>query len=102
MPKGGQQHRRPDLQATTTQENPGHAAEEPLLRRCLAAADATFDDVVKLTCFVTDTAHMPAIREARTALIPDDRLPAASAVQVVSLVRPQCLMEVEAFGVVAQ
>lgn len=30
------------------------------LGRCLAAAGATFDDVVKLTYFVTDMAHMPA------------------------------------------
>ncbi|MDT7840091.1 RidA family protein [Streptomyces justiciae] len=71
------------------------------LRRALAAAGATFDDVVKLTYFVTDMAHMPAIRVARAAHIPDDRLPAASAVQVASLVRPEFLMEVEAFAVVA-
>jgi enamine deaminase RidA (YjgF/YER057c/UK114 family) len=71
------------------------------LRRCLAAADATFDDVVKLTYFVTDMAHMPAIRAARAAHIPDDRLPAASAVQVSALVRPEFLIEVEAFAVVA-
>ncbi|MEV5354528.1 RidA family protein [Streptomyces sp. NPDC052693] len=70
------------------------------LRRCLAAAGATFDDVVKLTYFVTDMAHMPAIRAARAAHIPDDRLPAASAVQVAGLVRPDCLMEIEAFAVV--
>ncbi|MFI8164923.1 RidA family protein [Streptomyces sp. NPDC085931] len=70
------------------------------LRRCLAAAGATFDDVVKLTYFVTDMAHMPAIRAARAGHIPDDRLPAASAVQVAGLVRPDCLMEIEAFAVV--
>lgn len=70
------------------------------LRRCLAAAGATFDDVVKLTYFVTDMAHMPALRTARTEHIPDDRLPAASAVQVAALVRPEFLMEVEAFAVV--
>ncbi|WP_309095009.1 RidA family protein [Streptomyces sp.] len=70
------------------------------LRRCLAAAGATFDDVVKLTCFVTDMAHLPAIRAARAAHIPDDRLPAASAVRVAGLVRPDCLMEIEAFAVV--
>ena len=70
------------------------------LRRCLASADATFDDVVKLTYFVTDMAHMPTIREARAAHIPDDRLPAASAVQVAALVRPEFLMEIEAFAVV--
>ncbi|MFI9340988.1 RidA family protein [Streptomyces sp. NPDC052773] len=70
------------------------------IRRCLAAAGATFDDVVKLTYFVTDMAHMPAIRAARAAHIPDARLPAASAVQVAALVRPEFLMEVEAFAVV--
>jgi enamine deaminase RidA (YjgF/YER057c/UK114 family) len=72
------------------------------LRRCLAAAGATFDDVVKLTFFVTDMAHMPAVRAARAEHIPDDRLPAASAVQVVSLVRPEFLMEIEAFAVVGE
>ncbi|MEU9573616.1 RidA family protein [Streptomyces massasporeus] len=71
------------------------------LRRCLAAAGATFDDVVKLTYYVTDMAHMPAVRAARAEHIPDDRLPAASAVQVAALVRPEFLLEVEAFAVVA-
>ncbi|MFJ3669184.1 RidA family protein [Streptomyces sp. NPDC090106] len=71
------------------------------LRRCLASAGATFDDVVKLTYFVTDMAHMPAVREARTAHIPDDRLPAASAVQVAALIRPEFLMEIEAFAIVS-
>ncbi|MFE0821564.1 RidA family protein [Streptomyces sp. NPDC058794] len=70
------------------------------LRRCLAAAGATFDDVVKLTFFVTDMAHMSAIRAARAEHISDDRLPAASAVQVAALVRPEFLMEIEAFAVV--
>lgn len=72
------------------------------LRRCLAAAGSTFDDVVKLTYFVTDMAHMPAIRAARAEHIPDDRLPAASAVQVAALVRPEFLLEVEAFAVVPE
>lgn len=69
------------------------------LRRCLAAAGATFDEVIKLTYFVTDMAHMPAIRAARAEHIPDDRLPAASAVRVAGLVRPEFLMEIEAFAV---
>ncbi|MER5534958.1 RidA family protein [Streptomyces mirabilis] len=72
------------------------------LRRCLAAAGATFDDVVKLTFFVTDMAHMPAVRAARDAHIPADRLPAASAVQVAALVRPEFLMEIEAYAVVSE
>ncbi|MFF3879217.1 RidA family protein [Streptomyces sp. NPDC001978] len=70
------------------------------LRRCLAAAGATFEDVVKLTHFVTDMAYLPAVRAARAAHIPDDRLPASSAVQVAALVAPQFLLEVEAFAVV--
>jgi enamine deaminase RidA (YjgF/YER057c/UK114 family) len=81
----------PEAQARQVFEN---------LRRCLAAAGASFDDVVKLTYFVTDTAHLPAIRTARAAHIPEDRLPAASAVQVAALVRPEFLMEIEAFAVV--
>ncbi|MFE2424431.1 RidA family protein [Streptomyces hokutonensis] len=72
------------------------------LRRCLAAAGAGFDDVVKLTYFITDMAHMPAVRAARAAHIPDDRLPAASAVQVAALVRPEFLMEIEAFAVIGE
>ncbi|MER6211328.1 RidA family protein [Streptomyces sp. NPDC001642] len=72
------------------------------LRRCLASAGAGFDDVVKLTYFVTDMAHMSAIRTARAAHIPDDRLPAASAVQVAALVRSEFLMEIEAFAVIAE
>src|SRR3954462_891482 len=65
------------------------------LGRCLAAAGAGFDDVVKLTFFVTDMAYLPAIRAARAEHIPDDRLPTASAVQVAALVRPEFLMEIE-------
>lgn len=72
------------------------------LRRCLTAAGATFDDVVKLTYFVTDTAYLPAIRSARAEHIPDDRLPASSAVQVTALVRPEFLLEIEAFAVLGE
>jgi len=72
------------------------------LRRCLAAAGATFDDVVKLTFFVTDMAYMPAVRAARDEHISPDRLPAASAVQVAALVSPDFLMEIEAFALLPE
>lgn len=72
------------------------------LRRCLAAAGATFDDVVKLTYFVTDVADLPAVREARDEVIDPDRLPASSAVQVAALFRPELLMEIEAFAIVPE
>ncbi|QXE33957.1 RidA family protein [Streptomyces sp. GMY02] len=70
------------------------------LRRCLAAAGAGFADVVKLTYFVTDVAHLPAVREARDAVIDTARPPASSAVQVAALFRPELLVEIEAFAIV--
>lgn len=69
------------------------------LRRCLLAAGGGFDDVVKLTYFVTDMAYMPAIRAARDAHMDPERLPASSAVRVAGLVAPQFLMEIEAYAV---
>ncbi|WP_306316338.1 MULTISPECIES: RidA family protein [unclassified Streptomyces] len=69
------------------------------LRRCLAAAGASFDDVVKMTYFVTDMTHMPAVRQARDEFLDPARLPAASAVRVAGLVGPDFLMEIEAFAV---
>jgi enamine deaminase RidA (YjgF/YER057c/UK114 family) len=71
------------------------------LRRCLAAAGAGFGDVIKLTYFVTDVAHMPAIRAARDELLGTDRLPASTAVQVAALVSPEFLLEVEALALIA-
>jgi enamine deaminase RidA (YjgF/YER057c/UK114 family) len=68
------------------------------LARCLAAAGATFDDVIKLTYYVTDAAHMPAIRAVRAEFAGTDNLPASTAVQVVALVRPELLLEIEAFA----
>ncbi|MEU0644088.1 RidA family protein [Streptomyces umbrinus] len=72
------------------------------LRRCLASAGATFDDVVKLTFFVKDMAYMPAVRAARDEHISPGRLPAASAVQVAALVSPDFLMEIEAFALLPE
>ncbi|MEU9038828.1 RidA family protein [Streptomyces sp. NPDC048352] len=69
------------------------------LRRCLAAAGAGFEDVVKLTYYVTDVAHLPAVRAARDEVIAADRLPASTAVQVAALFRPELLLEVEAFAI---
>ncbi|WP_398857488.1 MULTISPECIES: RidA family protein [Streptomyces] len=70
------------------------------LRRCLAGAGASFDDVVKLTYFLTDVAHLPVIREVRDEFVDAGRLPASSAVQVVALFRPELLIEVEALAMV--
>jgi Endoribonuclease L-PSP len=47
------------------------------LRRCLAAAGLSFDDVIKLTYYLTDVAHLPAVRAVRDEFIDTGRrLPA--------------------------
>ena len=71
------------------------------LQRCLAEADATFSDVVKLTFYVTDVANLPAVRIARDEVIDTARPPASTAVQVSALFRPELLLEVEAFAIIA-
>jgi enamine deaminase RidA (YjgF/YER057c/UK114 family) len=70
------------------------------LDRCLAAAGAGFGDVVKLTFFVLDIADLPAVRQARDAVIDTARPPASTAVQVSALFAPGYLLEVEALALV--
>jgi len=80
----------PEAQARQVFEN---------LRRCLAAADATFADVVKLTIYVTDLATMAAVRAVRDEYVDTARPPASSAVQVAGLVLPELLLEIDALAV---
>src|SRR5262245_48826144 len=69
------------------------------LAAALAAADAGFDDVVKITVFVTDVAHVQAFRDLRDRAFAGARLPASTFVQVARLVRPELMIEVEAIAV---
>ncbi|MER7044749.1 RidA family protein [Streptomyces jumonjinensis] len=84
--------------------DPGAQARQVFenLRRCLAEAGATFDDVVKLTYFVTDISHMEQVRIARDEVLHPDRLPASSAVQVSALILPELLVEIEAYAVLGE
>ncbi|WKU49580.1 RidA family protein [Streptomyces sp. VNUA116] len=68
------------------------------MERCLAAAGATFDDVIKLTYFVTDIAFVPRILSARDEFIDTERPPASTVVQIVALYRPDLLLEVDALA----
>ncbi|TWD81398.1 enamine deaminase RidA (YjgF/YER057c/UK114 family) [Kribbella amoyensis] len=70
------------------------------LDRCLAAAGATFADVVKLNFFVTDVGILPAVRTARDEHVDTANPPASTAVQVVALFKPELVPEVEAYAVV--
>ncbi|REK84537.1 RidA family protein [Streptomyces inhibens] len=71
------------------------------MQRCLAAAGATFADVMKLTYYVTDIAHVPQILAARDEFIDTSRPPASTVVQVVALYHPDLLLEVDAFALLS-
>jgi len=66
------------------------------LERALAAEDATWSDVIKLTYFVTDTAEMAAIRSVRDEFVDTATPPASSLFRVAGLVHPDLLIEIEA------
>ncbi|GAB3837813.1 Rid family hydrolase [Kribbella italica] len=71
------------------------------LDACLSAAGASFADVVKLNFYVTDIGVLPAVRVVRDQYVDTANPPASTAVQVVALFRPELVLEVEAYAVVA-
>ena len=67
------------------------------IRAVLAEAGATMDDVVKITCFITDTSRYAEYSAARAEAFPNN-IPASSTVTVADLVLPGMLVEVEALA----
>ena len=65
------------------------------LARILESVGATFADVIKVTIYIVDVAHRPAIQEVRYQYF-GDTLPASTMVVVAGLVRPEFLLELEA------
>lgn len=65
---------------------------------CLAAAGATFADIVKVTTFLTDIDDRSRINPVREEFFGDAR-PASTLVEVSALVLPEFLIEVEAVAV---
>ena len=86
-----------DLRAQTTQifEN---------LKIALAAAGATFENVVKITWYVKNyqPQQLPVIREVRDTYIGKAALPASTLVGVTSLFQEDYLLEVDAIAVVPE
>ncbi|AKU18602.1 RidA family protein [Luteipulveratus mongoliensis] len=70
--------------------------------RCLTAAGASFDDVVKVTYFLTDIRNIPLLRDALWSRIKPENRWASSAVQVSALFEPGFLLEVEAMALVSE
>ena len=59
---------------------------------------ATFDNIVKVTIFITDMSHFKEIHEVRAKYFKKD-FPASTLVQVSRLVDEDMLIEIEAFAV---
>ena len=80
----------------------GAQAEQIFVNRAagLAAAGATFRDVVKLTIYVTSVAELPAFRRARDRHVNTESPPASTLVQVAGLALPGLLIEIDATAVV--
>jgi 2-iminobutanoate/2-iminopropanoate deaminase len=72
------------------------------LRAGLAAADAEFDDVVKLNFYILDMRHIPVLREVRDQYVNLAAPPASTLVQVSRLFRDDVLLEVEAIAAVPE
>jgi enamine deaminase RidA (YjgF/YER057c/UK114 family) len=72
------------------------------LDAALAAAGATFRDVVKITYFVVDLKpeHVGHIREVRRKYLDAQNPPASSLIGVAALVVPEWLIEIELVAVV--
>lgn len=71
------------------------------LRLVLAAAGATFADVIKFGVFVTDIGILPIVREVRDRYVDTAHPPASTAVQVRALFRPGYVVEIDALAVVS-
>jgi len=69
------------------------------LKTALAAAGATFKDVVKMNTYMTDVSQIQAVRDVRGRYF-GDVAPASTLVQVVHLARPEFLIEIEVIAVV--
>jgi reactive intermediate/imine deaminase len=69
------------------------------LTAALAAADASWDDVVKLNYFVRDIGEVAALRAIRDEYVNTERPPASTLVEVSRLFRDEVLVEIEAVAV---
>jgi reactive intermediate/imine deaminase len=69
------------------------------LKAVLEANGATFEQVVKLSTFMTDISQLQAMRDVRARYLPDQP-PASTTVEVSGLFRPDALVEVEAVAAI--
>ena len=68
------------------------------LQTVLTQAGATFDDIVKVTVYLTDISRLRDYARVKSEFIPGDQ-PASTAIGVVTLAIPGMMIEVEAVAV---
>jgi reactive intermediate/imine deaminase len=71
------------------------------IKRCLAAAGATFADVCKVTVFLKNVAHREAVNTVRKEYFGKSR-PASTLIEISQFVRPELLIEIEATAVLPE
>lgn len=69
------------------------------IKIALETSDLNFNDVVKLTFFLTDISQMAIVRDIRDQYIGTNNPPASSAVEVRKLINDNLLIEIEAIAV---
>ncbi len=85
--------------ATTPRPRLGRSTKN--LKRCLAAAGATFADVCKVTVFLKNIADREKVNVARKEYFGPHR-PASTLVEISRLVRDDLLVEIEAIAVLPE
>lgn len=69
------------------------------IKVALEASELNFNDVVKLTFFLTDISQMAIVRDIRDQYINTNNPSASSAVEVNKLINDKLLIEIEAIAV---
>lgn len=72
------------------------------LKLCLAAAGATFDDVVKMNTYVVNykPEYITTIREVRSGYLSSKNPPASTLAGVQALYHPDVMIEIEAIAII--
>ena len=70
-----------------------------MMKTYMEAAGGRIDDLLKMTIFITDMRHRPAVLEARRRFFTGD-FPCSTLVAVSALIDPRLLVEIEGVGVI--
>lgn len=71
------------------------------IRAVVEAAGGTMADLVKITTYITDIEHVPAVLASRVEQFAPGEVPASALLVVKSLARAEFLVEIEAVALIA-